>query len=101
MTAELFIERAPQGWTDRFRSYEIFVSGELQDELRRGEQVAIEVDPGPIELWLKIDWCRSRSLRFDLEAGNEVRVHCRPRQVLTALYAVAFARNDYMQLEAR
>lgn len=101
MKPKLFIERASRGWTDRFRAYEIFVNEEPRGEVRRGGQVAVEVDPGPIELRLKIDWCRSRLLRFDLKPGDEIHVYCRPRWLLTALYAVAFARNDYMQIETR
>lgn len=99
MTAKILIERASKGWVDRYRQYEVMVNGSMLTKLSRGETQVIEVDPGPIEIYLSIDWCRSRPVRLTLDAGSEARILCRPRSVLTGLYGVTFGRNNYMQLQ--
>jgi hypothetical protein len=99
MTARLHIERAPRGYVDRWRSYEVFVNGELRAELRRGETATIEVDSGPVEVFVKIDWCKSRVTQMNLDPGAEARLVCRSRHPLTALYGITFGRDNYVQLE--
>lgn len=100
MTSKVLIERAPGGWVDRYRAYEVIVNGELRTELWRGEKRAIEVDPGEIEIFLRIDWCRSRILRIDASSESDIRLCCRSRSVLTIFYGITFGRDNYVQLEA-
>lgn len=99
MTATLLIERAPGGWADSLRAYEVIVNEEKRAELCRGEKRTIEVDPGQTEIYLKIDWCRSKIVHLSLGEGSEARLSCRPRLLFTVLYAVIFSRNNYMRLE--
>lgn len=99
MIAQFQIERSPHGYVDRYRSYEVIVNGEAHSELRRGEKKTIEVEPGEIEVFLKIDWCRSRVLRLMVDAGSEIRLFCRPRRLLTAFYGLTFGRHNYILIE--
>jgi hypothetical protein len=96
----ILIERAQGGWVDRYRAYEVVVNGESRAELRRGEKQAIKVDSEEIEIFLRIDWCRSRTVRLSLAEGTEARLFCRPRRLLTAFYGITFARDDYVRLES-
>jgi hypothetical protein len=97
--AKLYIERTLHGYVDRWRSYEVIVNGKPRGELGRGEATMIEVDPGEVEMYMKIDWCRSRILRMTLDPGAEIRLLCRPRSIFTAFYGITFGRNNYVQLE--
>ena len=99
MTVTLHIERAPGGWADSLRAYEVIVNEEKRAELCRGEKRTIEVDPGQTKIYLKIDWCRSKIVQLPLGEGSEARLSCRPRLLFTVPYAVIFSRNSYMRLE--
>ena len=99
MTGRIVIERAPGGWADSLRAYEVIVNEEKRAELRSGEKKTIELDPGHIEVYLRIDSARSRKIAVQLESGTEVRLYCRPRSALTALYRATLGRRNYMRLE--
>jgi hypothetical protein len=99
MSARIHIERDRGGYVDLLRAYEVVVNGEVRAKLRPGDKAAIEIDPGVAEIFMKIDWCRSRLIRKDLAPGSELRIRCWPRSLFTAFYAVAFARDDYVQVE--
>jgi hypothetical protein len=101
MTAFLYLERASNRWVDSLRAYEVIVNGEKRDEIREGEKKTIEVDPGRVEIFLKINWCKSRSVTLDLASDSQAQFYCRPRNPLTALYGVTFGRNNYMRLEVQ
>lgn len=100
MTAFLNIERSDDGWVDRYRAYEVIVNGQKRADLRRGEQRTIEVGSGQIVVVVKIDWCSSHPLTIaEPEAGSELRIHCRPSNLMAALYSMVFARDNYIRLE--
>ena len=64
---------------NKFRDYEIYVDGELEAELSEGEKVEIEVSPGKHTVLAQIDWCKSRELELDLEAGAKEELICGSR----------------------
>jgi hypothetical protein len=99
MTGRLVVERASSGWVDRFRAYQIVVDGETRAEICRGEAQEVEVDPGEVEVFLRVDWCKSRAMRVQIAPGVEARLACRSRSVLTALYGITIGRDDYVRLE--
>ena len=99
MTTAIKITREPGGWRDRLRAYEVWVNGEKRAEIRAGEQRVIDVAPGPVEIFLKLDFVRSRIVRLDVLEGAEPHLHCRPRSAITALYGITFGRNRYMHLQ--
>jgi len=99
MTCRLVIERSPKGWVDRFRAYEIVVNGQVRGELRPGETREVSVEPGEAGIFLRIDWCKSRTLRVHASSESETRLTCRPRSIWTAIYGITFGRGNYVQLE--
>jgi hypothetical protein len=101
VTAKLYLERAPGGWADSLRAYEVIVNEEKRAELRPGEKTTIEVDSGKVDVYLRLDSGRSRSITLNLEPGSEVRLFCQPRSALTALYRATLGRNNYMRLEVQ
>ena len=99
LTGRLKIERFPNGWVDRFRAYEIVVNGEVRGELSRGETQGVSVEPGEAVVFLRIDWCESRTHRVHVSQGSETRLICRPRSIWTAIYGITFGRHNYVHLE--
>lgn len=97
--AKVHIERSDSGWVDRARAYDVIINQELRGKLKRGDQTEIDVRPGQQSIYLKIDWCRSRILRVDVEPGSSVWLRCQPRNPLTAIYGITFGRKNYVRLE--
>jgi len=92
------IGRIDGGWVDRARPYDVVVNDVARGRLRRGEETEIDVDPGVQVVYLKLDWCRSKSVRLELEPGEEVELRCKPRSPLTVLYGITLGRKNYMSL---
>jgi hypothetical protein len=62
---------------DRARLYAVVVDGESVASLREGEVRDIRLSPGTHEVWIKIDWTRSRKLQIDLTEGERVTLQCK------------------------
>jgi hypothetical protein len=98
--AMIQIDRVSNAWVDRGRAYEVFINGTSRGRIRRGEQVEIAVDPGPQDVHIAIDWCRSPTLRLDVKPGERPRLRCRPTNPLLIPYASTFGRDRYIRLES-
>lgn len=101
MTTVIITRRTADGWRDRYRPYGVIVDDKHRADLWPGEESRIEVCPGQMEVYLKIDWCTSRPLQVNLKAGSENRFVCRSRSLLTAIYGVTLGRHNYIQVEAQ
>jgi hypothetical protein len=97
--AKIQINRVSNAWVDRGRAYEVFVNGKSHGKIRRGEQIEIEVDPGPQEVHLAIDWCRSPTLTVDAKPGSRPRLRCRPANPLLMPYVITLGRDRCIHLE--
>jgi len=97
--ASIHVHRVPNPWVDRLRAYRILVDGQERGKIRRGESVVLEVDPGPHDVQVRIDWCRSPVLPLGASAGEQVHLQCRPRaSVLTVLWYFSFGFGRYLAL---
>jgi hypothetical protein len=95
----MIINRVSHGYTDRFRAYEIWIDGNLAGKIRRGERQRIEVAAGEHEVCLRIDWCRSPSVRVRLGIGESVELSAGPNaHPLAILYYLTFGRSRYIRL---
>lgn len=70
-TAIVLIERPDRGFPDRYRSYEVIVNGRKRAEIWRGEKKRIEMEPGVVQVYMKIDWGKSREMELTLQPGDE------------------------------
>ena len=96
----IIITREPVGYTDLLRAYEIWIDGALVGKIRRGESQVVELDAGEHEVCLKLDWCRSPSVRVALGAGERVELAAAPNaHPLAVLYYATFGRKRYIRLD--
>jgi hypothetical protein len=95
----IHIERSSHGWVDRVRAYDVVIDDEPRGTLTRGRRAEISIEPGEHVVYLRIDWCRSRTFKVNLQPGDRANFCCRPRSLLTALYGITFGRKNYIQLE--
>lgn len=85
--ATLVVQREVVGLTDHLRSYKVVLDGSVVSRLRPGESCTLDVSPGTHELFLKIDWGRSKKVNVNLESGQTTQFLCAPRgNVATGLY---------------
>lgn len=91
------------GWTDRIRSYHVVVNGEKVGEIKNGESKNFDIAPGTHEMMIKIDWCSSNLLTFDVKANEDVSFECGSNlkgiKVILAFVYVLFMRNKYLWLK--
>jgi len=90
------------GWADSVRAYKVVLDSEVIGNINDGEEKEFDVDVGHHELFLKIDWCRSNSIKFnmgdsieDFECGSSLRGW----KVLMAMIYVIFLRDKYLWLK--
>lgn len=90
------------GWADAVRAYQIYVDDERKGEIRRGAAEDIFVPEGPHRLRLKIDWCGSNEIEFNLQTEETIEFECgNNTKVFLALYYVLIAPNEYLWLRKR
>jgi hypothetical protein len=74
----LALARAAGGWSDRMRAYRVVIDGDAVAVIRRGKRLDLPLAAGRHEVYLKIDWCRSRAVSADLLPGQATKLFCRP-----------------------
>lgn len=92
------------GYADRMRAYKVILDGKEVAKIRNGQQIELDVAPGNHELYLKIDWCQSNRIEFELnenivdfECGSSLRGK-RFWIPFIELYYITFKRKEYMWL---
>ncbi len=89
------------GWTDRFRNYQVLLDGAVIGEIESGEQKSFEVAAGTHHIALKIDWCQTKPIQFNITDG-EVHFNCgsslRGWRLFLAAYYILFKQDQYIWL---
>jgi hypothetical protein len=101
VSAEVSVYRASESWRDRLRAYSRVIDGAVAAKVNRGESAVVAVTPGEHTVWMKIDWCRSRTFRVDLSDNERVIFVARSgiRSLLLGLLYVTIWRTRYIELE--
>jgi hypothetical protein len=95
----LVVRRVPSA-KDREYPYRVLVDGRQRAEVGDDSTVQIGLTPGEHRVSLRVKWCGSRELPVTIQAGEIVRVECRPNaKPLLALLYITLWRNDYIALE--
>jgi hypothetical protein len=98
--ARIRLERRRTPWTDRLRKYYVSVDEERVGSIGFGEEKLFDVAPGHRRVQLHIDWARSQPVEVSVTEGEEVRLVCRGRNPLLALYWITAGRNRYVMVES-
>jgi hypothetical protein len=92
------------GYADRVRAYKVVLDGNVIGEIKNGQQVEFDVAPGKHQLNLKIDWCRSNIVDFEINQSTvefECGSNLRGFKILLAIFYVTFLRSKYIWLEMK
>ena len=68
--------RRGKSYADSWRAYKVKVDGIVVASVRAGQSAAITVVPGSHMLRLRIDWCGSEEIQFDVQAGDHITFEC-------------------------
>ena len=74
-----------------YRDYTVLLDGQRVGKIAAGQSCEYPLTPGEHTIRLRIDWTGSKTLPFDLGAGETKDFCCRPRPALLA--AVEFVRS--------
>jgi hypothetical protein len=100
--ASLTITR-DSGYADALRAYQVVLDGEKLGTLKAGETKQFLVSVGPHDLLMKIDWCGSNTVRFNIVEGDDLSFYAKSNlrgfKFLFAVWYTFFARNSYILLE--
>ena len=92
------IERRRAIWRDLFRSYVVTIDGVAVGNLRSGETKSFQLDPGPHEIHMKIDWCGSPTVT--VEGADDTRLVCAANgTAFTVLPDIIARTRSYIALE--
>jgi len=89
------------GFKDAVRAYQIELDGKVIGKINKGEEVGLDIPAGKHRLRLKIDWCGSPSLDFEIQTGQILKFACGnnlPPLPLLVLVYITFRRNKYLWL---
>ncbi|MBU3107729.1 hypothetical protein [Clostridium gasigenes] len=73
--SKIIIYRTSQ-YTNNMRNYEIYVDGQKINTISDSEKKTIEVSKGNHEIYMKIDWCKSKKLNINFTEEQEVKLKC-------------------------
>lgn len=92
------------GYADRIRAYKVVLDGKVVGEIKNGQKLDFDVAPGKHRLNLKIDWCRSNIVEFEM-AGNTIEFECgsnlRGFKLLLSLLYITLLRSQYIWLKRK
>jgi hypothetical protein len=98
--AHFRVERAADGYRDRFRMYTVILDGRNVGRIKRGQAIEIDISPGSHVAMLKLVWCSSPRLTFSVSPGEDVILACRPGgSALSAPWHFLFARGRYVAVD--
>lgn len=73
--AKIVISRTSQ-YVNSMREYDVYIDKERIDTINNGEKNIIEVSQGNHEIYIQIDWCKSKKLDVNLTEGQELNLKC-------------------------
>ena len=95
------------GFADKTRAYKVILDGEEVGKIKDGQKIKIDIAPGGHKLYIKIDWCQSNIVEFEMneniiefECGSNLRG---PKLLLPfiILIYITFRKKQYIWLKKK
>lgn len=88
---------------DRIRKYKVMVDEKEVGQLGVGESIDVDITPGSHEVYVEIDWCRSKKLTIDYTEGETVILECGNSmggfKILFSLVYVTALKDKYLWIK--
>jgi hypothetical protein len=89
-----------KGFKDALRAYQIELNDKTIGTIKVGESLSFDIPPGKHCLRMKIDWCSSSYLNFEITDRQTLHFECGNNAPMFAeLIYVLFFRNKYLWLK--
>jgi hypothetical protein len=84
---------------DAVRAYQIELDGEVIGKINNGESIGFDIQPGRHQLRMKIDWCSSPAVDFEIQIGQVLKFECgNNAPAWLELIYISFLRKKYLRL---
>jgi hypothetical protein len=89
-------------YVDRLRAYKIKIDDVVVGKVKARDSVTIPLTPGRHLIVLRIDWCGSETIDFEVQPGEHVTFECGSSlqgwRILLGLLYITFLTNQYLWL---
>ena len=97
--ARIEIKRG-KGYKDALRAYQIELNDKLIGTVKAGDTFGFDLEPGTYRLRMKIDWCSSSYLNFEIKDQRTLHFECGNNvPIFGDLIYILFLRNKYLWLK--
>ncbi|WP_277674445.1 hypothetical protein [Piscibacillus halophilus] len=89
-------------WTDRFREYKVILNETEIGFISAGETFEYPLNQGRHTLYLKVDWCRSEKIDFEVRDNEILEFQCGALNGFKSLiyfWYITFRRNRYLWIK--
>ena len=94
--------RRTTSYPDRLRRYKVKLDGVVAASVAAGESITLPIVAGTHAIELRIDWCGSERLGFDVQPGEHIAFECGSNligwRILLAPLYIALRTHQYLWL---
>ena len=103
MSSKIVVKR-DRGFADFARKYKIVLNGEEVGSIKNGGLFELELLPGIYTMKLKVDWCGSHPLTFEIIENTVKNFECgsnlRGKKIFSASKIMYKSPNEWIWLKA-
>lgn len=100
--SKIIIKREKQ-YADSLRKYKIFLDGKEVDTISRDEEKEFQINSGKHNIQLKIDWCKSNQIEFEINKNQKLNFLCgsnlKGLKLFLGLLYITILTNKYLYIE--
>ncbi|MFY9198575.1 MAG: hypothetical protein WBK75_03300 [Acutalibacteraceae bacterium] len=93
------------GFVDKKKSYKVMINEHQIGVIHDGQTKTFDLPAGEHIIYLKIDWCRSKKLKFAIEEGQTVEFDCgnalKGWRILLDMFYVTILKNHYLWIKIK
>lgn len=93
------------GFVDKKKSYKVMIDEHQIGVIHDGQTKTFDLPAGEHIIYLKIDWCRSKKLKFAIEEGQTVEFDCgnalKGWRILLDMFYVTILKNHYLWIKTK
>ena len=98
------IKRVEQ-YVNKLRKIGIYINNQKVDTIRDGETKSFELDTDENEIYVKIDWCKTKPLKIENEENETIKLELGSNlsgwRLLLGIYYITFKTSEYLYLKKK
>jgi hypothetical protein len=98
----IIVKRESQ-YADSLRKYKIILDGKEFSTISRNEEKVFQINPGKHNIQLKIGWCKSNPIEFEIKKNEKLKFLCgsnlKGLKLLLGLLYITIWTNRYLYIK--